>query len=206
MSLLLAPGYETHAALRARLDRHEAAHVMLALQGRCPPDAAAQLGMTGIALVFYRRLAGIDDLDLALFEHAAVGRALDEIKVRHLGDEGGYKAAPSHAGFCAVSAIWLFRALRDVAIGEGHDARLCWTTTGDDHCFVIVPGGGDRVVDVTASQFGEPAVVVAKVGLAPRPWYWQPQKSFKTEQGFLQHLRETGNWDMDVLRKHAGEA
>lgn len=97
-------------------------------------------------------------------------------------------------GFCAFGARRLFAELRKA----GHDPRLCAAFDPAQesywHAFVTCEG---FVVDVTATQFRQPPVVVLPV--APlMPYYWHARLSYRTDGGFVKRMLAE-DWPSDEI-------
>lgn len=88
---------------------------------------------------------------------------------------------PNLGGLCAIAS----RQLHAELVLAGYEARIAYR---QEHCFVLVE---DYLVDVTASQFGGPRIVVRQIKrLDPVPWYWQHQRTYKTNRGFNARLKK----------------
>jgi hypothetical protein len=91
---------------------------------------------------------------------------------------------PTLAGMCAIASVELFRRLSAAGyapfLAMSHADRC-------DHCFVVLDG---RVVDVTATQFGESAVVIELLKRASNVSYWQINAHFGSAGALREYLRE----------------
>lgn len=89
-------------------------------------------------------------------------------------------------GMCAIASGMLFEQLTMrgykpiIAMSEGeYDSA---------HCFVLLE---DMILDVTASQFGEPDIVIAHEKSVDM-WYWTPRIQFGMVRSLLKHQKRTG--------------
>lgn len=92
------------------------------------------------------------------------------------------------SGFCTHSAIELFRRL----LRAGYKPQLAlaadsgkWEDHSWGHCFVLCE---DLVVDVTASQFLQPHVVVRSARASKTKWFWRPLKTYQSISGLRRRL------------------
>ena len=99
---------------------------------------------------------------------------------------GRGKPFPSDlCGMCAIAAAKLFTELKK----EGFDARI---VTNDHHCFVQIR---DWIIDVTATQFGQPPVLFIRRQLMNRSMdktWWRANKSFRSARDLRDYQIKVG--------------
>lgn len=88
---------------------------------------------------------------------------------------------------CGIAASHLLLELRK----EGIYARIACS---DRHAFVIYRG---HVIDVTATQFGEPEIVIRTL---PEKLFhnWQYSNTFRSVKSFVDHQTEVG-WPSEQI-------
>jgi hypothetical protein len=85
---------------------------------------------------------------------------------------------------CAIASAELFRRLA----AAGRVPLLAVSHAGPgDHCFVVLD---TRVVDVTATQFGESAVTIEPLERAGGVSYWQMHAHFCSVRALREYLYE----------------
>lgn len=105
-------------------------------------------------------------------------------------------------GFCALGSRLLFRALKreglspELVLAIWPEDHFAWYLTRPtitqeqySHCYVLCEG---YVLDVTASQFGQPNVVVRRKHSAARERFWRPSARYRSEGGLIYRLRRDG--------------
>lgn len=98
-------------------------------------------------------------------------------------------ANPDHCyddlcGLCAIASTKLCYELRE----NGYDAIIGVSSLGwfTYHAFVIVD---DHIVDITATQFDLPSVVIKPIKEAEKEPHWRLYKAFATPGGLIKFLR-----------------
>lgn len=85
------------------------------------------------------------------------------------------------AGMCAVASRQLLTEL----LSAGYQAKVAYQW---NHCFVLVEG---YIVDITATQFNQPKVIVRCLDRAKKrglPQYWRHTNTYKTSYGLNRRL------------------
>lgn len=93
-------------------------------------------------------------------------------------------------GMCGIAAVRLLKEL----YREGVRGRI---VEGDGHAFVMYK---DYILDVTATQFDGPRIVLRKYR-PDEPAWWHARNAFRSSKLFMEHQVRT-HWSTDQIYMH----
>lgn len=91
-------------------------------------------------------------------------------------------------GMCGIAAVVVFKELEK----EGFVPKLA---LAEGHAFTICE---DKIVDVTATQFGKGKTVV-RPRATNKEDFWEPYATFNNVDDYLQRQRDEGWFDSDMI-------